>query len=814
MTFLIALALALGTTTLTVPGRTSSNVSMAADGRSVAVVWSASAEGGSTDIYSAFSRDGGATFSSPTRVNSTPGAPRVGGEQPPQVALVSRPGAVPAIVVVWTEKGTSGTTLMTAQSVDGGRTFGRSVPVPGSEAAGNRGWEAIAADRRGRVHAIWLDHRELAQPASGAATTHPAEHVMPAPAAGGAAAATDGVARAQRSKLYFATLGERTPAKAITGGVCYCCKTTLAAGAEGSLYAAWRHVYPGNLRDIAFTVSRDGGRTFASNVRVNEVPGTAGLFGATVAMDRQHRAHVAWFDNRDGDYDIYVAREATRGEGFSAAVRVNDDKDHPEEADAAGDEEPAGSAGPAFQTLPSLAIDQDGIIYTAWQDYRRNQADIYFSKSTDGGRTFSRNLRVNDDLGRAGQLYPSLAVDARGALYLAWHDFRRGNQDVYFSRSTDGGRTFSPNIRVNDDPGTDGQFNPSLAVDADGTLYLVWHDLRAGQADIYVATSADGNIVLVNAQTERLFGYRRDELVGVPIERRMVLDRTGDVIAQARCPQTATSWNRLFEMLAGAFGPERYHLGRDLRHAVRGLGRRKAFAFTAVLSLALGIGANTAIFSMFNRLLLKPLPVTAPEQLVNFGAPGPKSGSTSCNSAGSCEEIFSYPMFRDLEAQQTTFTGIAAHRLFSANVGYGGETRSGDGLLVSGSYFPVLGIQPALGRLLGPSDDQGGGGARVVVLSYGAWQNRFAGDSTVIGRALSVNGETHTIVGVATKGFHGHIAAFDCEVWVPLALSVAAGQRSMLEDPRANWLEVIGVLGERVAGSGQSAGGQMVALRG
>lgn len=362
MTFLIALALALGTTTLTVPGRTSSNVSMAADGRSVAVVWSASAEGGSTDIYSAFSRDGGATFSSPTRVNSTPGAPRVGGEQPPQVALVSRPGAVPAIVVVWTEKGTSGTTLMTAQSVDGGRTFGRSVPVPGSEAAGNRGWEAIAADRRGRVHAIWLDHRELAQPASGAATTHPAEHVMPAPAAGGAAAATDGVARAQRSKLYFATLGERTPAKAITGGVCYCCKTTLAAGAEGSLYAAWRHVYPGNLRDIAFTVSRDGGRTFAPPVRVSEdqwaIDGCPEN-GPAIAVDPRNQVHLAWptvVKERGADTLRLFYAFSRDGKNFSPrqAIPTEGFARHPQMIVLP----PAGSAPPGGEQRLALAWDE------------------------------------------------------------------------------------------------------------------------------------------------------------------------------------------------------------------------------------------------------------------------------------------------------------------------------------------------------------------------------------------------------------------------------------------------------------------------
>lgn len=265
----------------------------------------------------------------------------------------------------------------------------------------------------------------------------------------------------------------------------------LAIGTAGVAVAVWSDTREGES-NIYLSKSHDGGRVFGSNVRVNDVPGTAGLFGATVALDRQNRAHVVWFDNRDGDYDIYYAHELDRGDGFTTAIRINDDKDAPVEVDAFGEDESAASAGPAFQTLPSLAVDRNGAIYFAWQDYRRNQADIYFAKSVDGGKTVTRNLRVNDDVGRAGQLYPSLAVDARGTLYLAWHDFRKGNQDIYFSRSADGGQTFSRNIRVNDDPETAGQFNPSLAVDDEGAVYVAWHDLRAGQADIYFAASRDG----------------------------------------------------------------------------------------------------------------------------------------------------------------------------------------------------------------------------------------------------------------------------------------------------------------------------------
>ena len=130
----------------------------------------------------------------------------------------------------------------------------------------------------------------------------------------------------------------------------------------------------------------------------------------------------------------------------------------------------------------------------------------------------------------------------------------------------------------------------------------------------------------------------------------------------------------------------------QIHHAFRSLLKTPVVTTIAVLSVALGIGANVAIFSVFNHMLLRPLPVQAPERLVNLVSPGPRSGSVSCGDAGTCDEIFSYPMFRDLERVQTVFTGIAAHRDFGANLAYGGISEGGDGALVSGSYFPVLGL--------------------------------------------------------------------------------------------------------------------------
>jgi hypothetical protein len=194
---------------------------------------------------------------------------------------------------------------------------------------------------------------------------------------------------------------------------------------------------------------------------------------------------------------------------------------------------------------------------------------------------------------------------------------------------------------------------------------------------------------------------------------------------------------------------------RHLRLALRTLFKTPFVTVVAILSLALGIGANSAIFSLFDQMLLRPLAVPSPKELVNLGAPGPKPGSQSCGQAGDCDEVFSYPMFRDLERVQNVFTTIAAHRIFSVNLAYRNQTISGEGVLVSSSYFPVLGIQPAVGRLLDPRDDQKVGESLVAVLSHSYWLSRFDGNPSVLNETLVVNGQHLTIVGVAPAGFEG-----------------------------------------------------------
>jgi predicted permease len=208
----------------------------------------------------------------------------------------------------------------------------------------------------------------------------------------------------------------------------------------------------------------------------------------------------------------------------------------------------------------------------------------------------------------------------------------------------------------------------------------------------------------------------------------------------------------------------------NLKLALRMLVKTPFVSIVAILSLALGIGSNTAIISVADQLLRRPLPVIDPYRLVNLEAPGPKSGSTSCNAAGSCEAVFSYPMFRDLEKGQTPFTSLAAHRLFGANLAAAGQTFTGDGLAVSNGYFPTLGIQAALGRFIGPDDERVEREGRVAVLSYAFWQDRFAGSPDVLTTPLVVNGQAMTIVGVAPRGFSGTTLGERPLVFVPITM--------------------------------------------
>jgi predicted permease len=229
----------------------------------------------------------------------------------------------------------------------------------------------------------------------------------------------------------------------------------------------------------------------------------------------------------------------------------------------------------------------------------------------------------------------------------------------------------------------------------------------------------------------------------------------------------------------------------NLKLAFRRLLKTPLVSAVAILSLALGIGANAAIYSLFDQALLRALPVERPDELVNLSAPGPKPGSNSCGQAGSCEDVFSYPMFRDLERLQTVFTGIAGHVPFGANLAFEGQTVSGGGLLVSGSYFPVLGARAAIGRLLDVNDDRNIGGHPVAVISHAFWTTRLGARPDVLNRTLVVNGQAMTVVGVGPRGFSSTTLGVDPEVFVPMTMreQMVPGWK-VFQNRRAYWMYV------------------------
>jgi len=232
---------------------------------------------------------------------------------------------------------------------------------------------------------------------------------------------------------------------------------------------------------------------------------------------------------------------------------------------------------------------------------------------------------------------------------------------------------------------------------------------------------------------------------------------------------------------------------QDLTHAVRALFRRPLVTAVAVLSLALGIGVNSAIFSVFDRLLLRRIPVPEPERIVNVVSPGPRPGSTSTGDAGRQEAVFSHPLFRQLERIGASGITLAAHRDFPVNLAHDGRTEEAEGILVSGRYFELLRLDPTFGRLLGREDDQGGS-EPVAVLAHHYWTSRFGADPGVLGRTLVANGNALTVVGVGPADFAGTTTLDRPDIFVPLALanSVARGGLEAVGD---HWLYLFGRLG-------------------
>ena len=225
---------------------------------------------------------------------------------------------------------------------------------------------------------------------------------------------------------------------------------------------------------------------------------------------------------------------------------------------------------------------------------------------------------------------------------------------------------------------------------------------------------------------------------------------------------------------------------RDLRFAFRGLRKTPLFTGIAITSLALGIGANTAIFSLFDQVLVRSLGVKQPERLVWFQAAGPNRGIVFG------PDTFSYPMYRDFADHAAVFDGVLARFATPLSMTQNGQTERINGELVSGNFFDVLGVAPFAGRLLTPDDDRTPGGHPAAVLSHGYWTRRFGARTDIINKTISLNGVPMTVLGVAPAGFRGVEVGTNADVFVPVMMKAQMTPTwDELNNRRAMWLRVM-----------------------
>ena len=200
-------------------------------------------------------------------------------------------------------------------------------------------------------------------------------------------------------------------------------------------------------------------------------------------------------------------------------------------------------------------------------------------------------------------------------------------------------------------------------------------------------------------------------------------------------------------------------LWKDLHFGARQLIKRPSFALIAILSLALGIGANTAIFSLVSLVLLRPLPIAQPEQVFSVFPMTPNHDDN--------QGLWSYPNYKDVRDRNQVLSGLAVHRFAAMSISNNGNNERVWGYLVSGNYFDVLGVNAFHGRTFAPDEDTNQNEHPVAVISYGCWQRRFGGDPAVAGKNILINGHSFTLIGVAPQRFYGTEIMFEPEFWVP-----------------------------------------------
>ncbi len=334
--------------------------SLAVSGQRVVLVWTATANE-TMHVYSAVSEDSGSNFSSPVQISH--GADRVSAnaEQPPRVSVSGD-----TITVIWPSRSEQGAAVRMARSTDGGRTFSEPVPIHAGGLTGLRGWHALTGGRDGATHAVWLDGRH-ADPSAGDHRQHGAHRGS----AGGPPRA------APRQDVYAAVIapdGSITESH-VARDVCFCCKTAVGVGRSGRVYVAWRHIFPESMRDIAFAISDDAGRTFSPLVRVSQddwkLSGCPDD-GPALAVDSRETVHLVWPTLVQGESPrkaIFYSSTAD-GQTFSARVALSG-----EETEDAGH--------------PQIAVDGTGNVAALWDEQAGDRRRIALRVSKSGSGAFA-----------------------------------------------------------------------------------------------------------------------------------------------------------------------------------------------------------------------------------------------------------------------------------------------------------------------------------------------------------------------------------------------------------------------------------------
>jgi putative ABC transport system permease protein len=290
---------------------------------------------------------------------------------------------------------------------------------------------------------------------------------------------------------------------------------------------------------------------------------------------------------------------------------------------------------------------------------------------------------------------------------------------------------------------------------------------------------------IIREWAHRLFGFvrpsRGDDDLREELRAHMALAEEGG--------HRATDSSQAMEALRDQRGlPWLDNVARDVRYGLRVLRRSPVFAAVAIISLALGIGANAAIFQLIDNVRLRSLPVPQPRELAEIRLDGP-------DAFGTYDTVYAratYPLWEQIRAHQQAFSGVFAWGSTQFIIGRGGDARAGQGLWVSGELFPVLGLTPERGRLLSAADDRRGCGAQAAVISHGFWQSRFGGADSAIGQTLVVFEQPFTIVGVARQTFTGLEVGQTFDVALPLCSAELFGYK--LDQRDRWWLTTMGRL--------------------